>query len=394
MRIAIFSDPHMGFGYGTERFEDAFDAFKEAIEISEHSDLLIIPGDIFDNKNPTTDVLSKAMELLLTLRMSRSGASLVEGIDRRITEISPANTLGMPVIALHGNHERRARGLVNPVQALEKAGLLIHVHCNGLVFQKEGERIAIQGMSAVPDQYAKEVLKQWNPQPIVGAFNILMMHQVFSEFFQSPGSISASVLPDGFDIYLDGDIHKPARGFYNGKPFIISGALIPTQLNKDETEPKGVWFLNTTSKELRFQPLQKQREFHYLEYKIPNREKMQNDIEKILSQPHDKLPIIRIKVLEDFDWKTEMETRYHGKALLSFRKKTNESPIKGISLTEHIASVEETASRLLRENLTKAGLVPKDLEQVFELLVEKKHDEALKMVMENAGKVKSPKTGS
>lgn len=392
MRVAIFSDTHLGFGYGTERYEDSFNAFREALYLARGSDLVVIPGDIFDSKNPTTETLSKAMEMLLELRMSQTGAKLAEGIDRRISEISPVNYMGMPVVALYGNHERRAKGLVNPVQVLEKAGLLIHVHCNGLVFESAGERVAIQGMSAVPDQFAKETLQQWSPKPISGAYNILMMHQVFSEFFQAPGAIPSSVLPPGFDLYVDGDIHKPSVADVRGRPFVVAGSLFPTQLNKDETTQKGVWILNTASKEFRFQPLQKQRKFYFLEYKSPTRKQIQDDVENILVQPHDKPPIIRVKSMSDFEWQGELETRFQGKALLSFRKGGTEKLMQGVPLADHIASVEETASRLLRANLTEAGLDASSLEQVFELLAEKRHEDALELIVESVNKAKEEKT--
>lgn len=391
MRIAIFSDPHLGFGYGTERYEDAFDAFKEALELSKGCDLLLITGDLFNSKAPTTDSLSRAMELLLDLRMSDNGARLVEGINRRISHLSPVNTMGLPVIALHGNHERRAKGLVNSVQALEKAGLLIYVHCNGLVFEKEGERVSIQGMSAVPDQYAKDVLKQWNPQPLTAAFNILMLHQIFSEFFQSPHSISASILPQGFDLYIDGDIHRPRKAAYKDKPFIVSGSLIPTQQNKDETDPKGVWILNTSSGSIDFHPLQKQRKFYFLEYEKPDRQLIENDLEAILTKSHEKKPAIRVRILEDFEWQAEFESKYADRALISFRKRADTKAIEGVSLTEHMASVEETASRLLRENLQKANLRPQDFEHIFELLTEKRQEEALNLIQDAVRKQKAQK---
>ena len=388
MRIAIFSDPHMGFGHGTERYADAFEAFGEALGKSRGCDLVLLAGDIFDSKTPTTDSLSGAMELLLDFRMSASGARLAEGINRRISRLSAVNSMGLPVVALHGNHERRARGLVNPVQALEKAGLLIHVHCNGLVFEKDGERVAVQGMSAVPDQYAEDVLKQWNPQPIRACYNILMLHQVFGEFFQSPHSVPASVLPEGFDLYVDGDIHRPRKAAYRERPFIVAGSLIPTQQNRDEVGPKGVWILNTSSGSVNFHALEQQRKFYFLEYESPDRQAMEKDLERILSGKHAKKPAIRIRLLKGFEWQGELEAKYGDRALVSFRKAAQDKPPEGVSLAEHLASVEETASKLLRENLAKANLRPQDFEHVFELLTEKENDEALRLITEAASKQK------
>jgi len=381
MRVAILSDSHLGFGHGSERYDDPFNAFSEALEKAKGCDLVLIAGDIFDNKNPTTETLSNAMEALLGLRFSGNGATLATTIGRDIATLSPASTMGLPILALHGNHERRAKGLVNPVHALEKAGLLIHLHCNGIVFKRGDECIAVQGMSSVPEQYAEETMKQWNPKPVPGALNILMVHQIFSELYQTPESIPVSMLPRGFDVYVDGDVHKPMRAECNGKPFIVAGSLVPTQQTKDETEPKGIWILDTGMGEIQFLPLEDQRRFYFLEYPEPDRQAMERDIEHILTKPHEKKPAIRIKTGHAFEWSSDLEMKYSANALLSFRSGESKR-LEGVSLIEHIASVEETAAKLLHANLEKAGLPQKAMEHAFELLAEGRGDDALKAVIE------------
>jgi DNA repair exonuclease SbcCD nuclease subunit len=184
MKLAIISDLHFGFGAGTEREEDAFSAASEAFGKAKDADLIILGGDIFDSRDPDADMLSRAMEILQQPLLEKSsGARLVGFVGGKAGgTVSKMSLLGIPVVSIHGTHERRARGLVNPVQALEKAGFTIHLHCNGVIFEKSGERVCIQGLSGVPDQYAESVLKEWDPAPMAGCYNVFVLHQSITEF--------------------------------------------------------------------------------------------------------------------------------------------------------------------------------------------------------------------
>jgi DNA repair exonuclease SbcCD nuclease subunit len=383
MKISIFSDLHLGFAHETERKDDCFDAFEEALEKSLDSDLILIPGDIFDTKNPSTETITRAMELLLNMMIIKNDIKLVAGIGKDIKKLSPINMFGIPVIALHGNHERRAKGLINPVQALEKAGFLIYIHCDGVILEKDGERVAIQGISAVPDKYFDEVLKEWNPKPIDGCFNIFMLHQILGEFFRSEDSLKTSSLPHGFDLYIDGDIHKPQKSIVNGKPLIIAGSLVPTQLSEDETGAKGMWTLDTKTKEIKFIPLENQRKFYFEKFEKADKEVIEKRINEILSHEHKKRPVIRIKLNEKFEWDKEIEAKYEDKAIISFKQVFKEEEIQAKTLEEHKLSVQEMAKKLLRENLEKFNLNPRVFETAFELIVEGKNDDALSLLKDS-----------
>ncbi len=65
MRIAVISDMHLGFGYGTERWDDSFIQGEEAIQsaISFKPDIILIAGDIFNSKNPSQEVFTRAFPL-------------------------------------------------------------------------------------------------------------------------------------------------------------------------------------------------------------------------------------------------------------------------------------------------------------------------------------------
>ncbi len=390
MKIAILSDFHFGFGRGTEREDDPYSAVSEALEKLDGIDLILLGGDLFDSRTPDAAVLSRAMELLHRplLEVSPVKFSGFMG-DRKGEEPSGMALLGIPVVSIHGTHERRVKGLINPVQALEKAGFLIHLHCDGAVFEKEGERVCIQGLSGVPDQYAESVLQEWDPKPLEGCFNIFILHQSVTEFLYAPDTIDLGKIPMGFDYYVNGHIHNPKLTSYEGKPFLLTGSLIPTQLRKEESkEPKSFWILDTRTGETRRVPLERQRRFYYVDF--GGREAFVRKAESIISENPETKPIIRVDVPKDVSDEvvSEIEARYRDRVILSVRKETiEEKKFDSRTLEEHKLSVEELGKKLLGQNLEKEGLDPRIFEDVFELLVAGKSDEAVEMLIrEKKGK--------
>ena len=152
MKISIISDLHLGYGQNTERENDSFEAFQEAVEKSLDCDVILLGGDMFDMKIPNTEVFTSAIGILKKTLEKENGIRIIGGVNKNTDEF-PLIKQGIPVIGIAGNHERRVKGLLNPVEALEKAGFLIYLHCNAIVLEKAGEKIAVHGMSSVPDQF-------------------------------------------------------------------------------------------------------------------------------------------------------------------------------------------------------------------------------------------------
>lgn len=380
MKIAIFSDIHVGFGIGTERENDPFDALKEAIEKSLDCDIILICGDIFDSKKPSADIFSRTIEILLKPLLFSSGAKPVIGIGKDISSLPPLSVLGIPIIAIHGNHERRAKGLINPVQSMERAGFLIYLHCNGIVVEKGDERVAIQGMGAIPEEFVKDVLKEWDPIPIKNCFNIFMFHQLLEGFVFSKSTLKKDILPNGFDLYVTGDLHKPYKDIYNGKNIIFVGSLIPTQLEKNETKQKGIWKVDTKNRKIEFCALEKQRSFYYLEFEGADKKKIKNKIEMILKKGHEKKPIIRIKVKEDIDFIDEIKDIFEDKAIISFRKNIKIEHLVFNKIEDHILSVQEMGRKILERNLAKYGLDKNVFRTIFELLSEGNEEDVINIL--------------
>jgi len=398
MRIAILSDFHFGFGKGSEREEDPYEAFAEAMEKAKGCDLILMCGDIFDTRNPDTETFAKAMELFTKPLLVQTDVKLVQGIEKDISKISDIALMGIPVVAIHGTHERRTKGLLNPVEALEKAGFLIYLHCNGVIFEKGNERIAVQGMSGVPDQYAEQVLLNWNPKPVHGCFNILLLHQSVSGFVYAPHLLELEKIPKGFDMYVNGHIHEAGKSEYGGKPFLLTGSLIPTQLKEESEKPKGFWIIDTNPSAGGDRPagfsevyeeggmrmywveLENQRRVYCRTFENPDAETIESVLVNILKENPDKKPVVRLDLKGNVGDTLvgEIEMKFGEKLILSLRREKPEMKLPARTLEEHKLSVEEMGRKILLENLKKSGLDPGIFENIFELLAEGKAEDAMR----------------
>jgi DNA repair exonuclease SbcCD nuclease subunit len=226
MKIAIFSDPHLGYA----RFEtDSYvQAEKAIISASEKADLILCAGDIFDMKIPKLETLKRAVEIF--------------------------NKAKIPLYAIHGNHERRPKDLVNPVQLLAASTEMKLLHGESAVFEKGGRKIQILGIGSVPEEYATEAVKRsmerFKKEP--GAFSVLMIHQTIKELV--PGGedeLSLDYLETlPFDLIVNGHIHE--TGVKLSGKFIMPGSTVITQLKEDETKGKGYFLYDTEARKSEF----------------------------------------------------------------------------------------------------------------------------------------------
>lgn len=390
MKIAVLSDFHFGYGYG-ELENDSYENVNEAMEKALDSDLILIAGDIFNSRLPKTSTWANAIKILVKPLMRNSTVKFVS-CTKKLEEISKRTLQRLPVITIHGTHERRARGEINALQTLEHAGILIHLHCNTIVFEKDEIKVAVHGMSGVPESYAKSMLYRWNPQPLPNCVNILMIHQSIEPYVYSPlapPTLSLSNLPKGFDLIIDGHIHLSGQEQIDGSILLFPGSLIVTQLEENESEREKGFYLLEVNKEIKtkFIPLENNREFIYREVKIKNnsslRDQIENVLKNILNKPFTKKPVIKLKI---FGEETEVierelkeiERKYYNKAIIIFTKKL-ESP--GISkkieflrnLREQKLSIEEIGLKILKKNLHELKFNSSfDYNQLFRLLTKGK----------------------
>ena len=365
MKIAIVSDMHLGY----ERFsEDALSQAKEALQkASELADAIIIPGDIFDKRYPKPDVISQAMKLFREILSKNFGAEVAEysGQNKIYTK--------KPIVAIPGTHERIAKGKENAVQLLSLAGLLVDTSEATTTLSKGDERVCIFGLGGVSEEMVKPELESLNPKPVPGAFNIFMFHQSIYELLPfSSTFIKYSDLPEGFDLYACGHMHNRVEAKVHGKPLLIPGSTVLTQLKSEEQGNKGFIIFDTESYKYEFVKI-KSRPFIIKEISAN-----QTDAEKIIEECKSTIsdavskggvkPILKIKIsgtasrgFEKADMGLQsIAAKYSKEAIISFD--TQSLSIEGSeSAMEELREgkvdsmpVKELGMHLLSEKLSKS----------------------------------------
>lgn len=275
MKIAILADMHLGYG----RFEE--DSFKQAEyalkDAEKKADILIIAGDIFDVKIPKFETIKRVADIFSTIKK--------------------------PVYTIHGNHERRGRDMVNPLEFLCFFPNVHYFHGKTEIIKAGDEEITITFMGSVPEEFAKTNLnKLVQREPLnqsLKTFKILVIHQSIKEFvYQIEEELCLDDLRDlPFDLIINGHIHQYTKELNGG--LIIPGSTVITQLKKDEQGKRGYVLYDTQKKEHEFIPINS-RLFFYKEFVFEDaslvevKEKIENWINKIKTEHKDA--ILKIKL--------------------------------------------------------------------------------------------------
>ena len=381
LKVAVLSDTHLGFAAGAERENDCYENFEQAIglAIKEDVQLILLCGDIFHDKIPRQEVLGKSIEIFTRINKAMEGRrpALLKRVKSGNTETFKNISLP-PVIAIWGTHERRHPGSTNPVNILEKAGLLGCLHAESILIECNSDRLGIHGLSGVPEPQACDALKAWNPRPFEDCFNVMMLHQNIKEAMPPVDySISFSDLPREF-ISLCGHIHNHSehRHPISRNPIIIVGSTVSTQLQKVDSEvPKGFYIFEFGRENFtyKFMPI-KTRPFFYRTLQVDGKTPADifldvgQEISSVLKENafHENLkPIVRIKLdgtlaegfrPEDFNF-GKVFSEFEQKAILSLDKSNLVSADSGQhsrlleELRDKKLSIDEIGTEILAKNL-------------------------------------------
>lgn len=237
MRIAIISDTHFGYA----RFEE--DSFTQAesafLDAAKKADLIVYAGDVFDSKVPRLETINRVAQIL-------------KKVDK-------------PIYAIHGNHERRSKGMVNAPQLLATIGVLRYFHNEVVPFEIGGERLLFFCLGSMPEEYIKTAIDGLVERHSVdkNAINILVIHQSIREFVLEDEGLSVENLGElPFDVIINGHIHQTLIKM-NGR-LLVPGSTVLTQLKKDESAAKSYIIYDTKTKLAETVPI-KSRPFFYEE---------------------------------------------------------------------------------------------------------------------------------
>ncbi len=288
MKIAITSDYHLGYNA-----DAAPQAEKILAKARQLADVVIAAGDLFDVRVPKQETVNEAAKLFKchAEQMKGRAAGISKG-EKSYEE--------NPVIAIPGTHERRTKGLANVIEVLDSAGVIINCHNAAVVAEKNGEKLCITGMAGVPEEYAVQVVKAMNVKPLAGAFNVFVFHQTLKEVIpMNDKFMTMDDLPPGFDLYVNGHIHWCRELKKNDKLLLIPGSSVITQMRKNETEKKGFWLYDTTTKSYEFVFIDS-RPFFYKElvFEDASLQQILQGIEKTVSEAKSLAanPLVKIKL--------------------------------------------------------------------------------------------------
>jgi DNA repair exonuclease SbcCD nuclease subunit len=404
MKIALFSDLHLGLGKGTQRFEEAFNNAEKCFEIALENDVdvIVLVGDLFNESNPSIEVIQKAFQVFLTARKKESSVKIFH---EKGTEKKEFEFQGIPIITIAGTHEFKGKDSLNILDVFHSSKTLLKLHASIAEIRKGNEKLFIHGLSGIPEKHALNALTAWNPKPISNEKNILLLHQSIKEFLpfddEMTATISLNDLPNEFDLIVDGHLHWTNLQELDGKKFLLVGSTITTQMKKLEQEkPKGLYLYETESGELIFKEIPNQRKlfYHKINFNEAKLSEVLNEcrtlIQKDLIQNNALPPLIRLKLvgtlatgLNESDINlNEILSEFQNKAIFSVSKNfSSKNFSKKIEELRKLHSEKKPISmigfELLEKNLKETDFNNAfDAEKVFQLLEEGKIDEVIDLL--------------
>lgn len=206
MKFAHLADTHLGFRqYGLyEREEDFYSVFSEAVEkiIEERPDFVIHSGDMFDVPRPPTKALLVLQENFAKLKEKN-----------------------IPVYAVSGNHELIMRKNTLPPQVLyERFGVKL-INSEKNFFVHDG--VFIGGCEYKSKYYSKQLKEQigiLEKKAVEYSKRILVLHQGIDRFLPYDFELKLSDIPENFDYYAMGHIHKRIEGYYGRGKLVYPGS--------------------------------------------------------------------------------------------------------------------------------------------------------------------------
>ena len=232
------SDLHLGYSqYGLEaRRQDFDDVFAEIVEktVELKPDFMIIAGDLFHQSRPSNTTLENSIQSFKRLK-----------------------DVGISVLTVDGSHDSAPNMITGTIlHPLDSAGLLFHLpRHQGACWQKPN-CCYVYGIPNFRTRHkTEEALPTFMaanpPTPDSAVSNIFVFHMAIDMPSVNPPYIEAEappeIIPDGFDYYAGGHIHKHFLDKFKTGILAYSGGTETVSYDEAEQQ-KGFLYIKVNQK--------------------------------------------------------------------------------------------------------------------------------------------------
>lgn len=252
------ADLHLGYSqYGLDARRKDFDrAFQELVDktVELKPDFMIIAGDLFHHAHPSNVTLENAIRNFSRLRKA-----------------------GIPVLTVDGSHDSAPNAVTGTIlYPLDSTGLIYHLpRHEGACWRKEGCCYVYGVPNFRTRRKTEELLpafmEQNKPTPDPTLFSIFVLHMALDISSLTPPYMEAEappeLIPEGFNYYAAGHVHKPYRDKFKTGMLVYSGSTETVSYNEAKND-KGFYYVEVDEKGTaspQFMRLESSRKFVVLE---------------------------------------------------------------------------------------------------------------------------------
>jgi len=232
------ADLHLGYAqYNLDARRQDFDkAFKEVVDktIELKPDFMLIAGDLFHQPRPSNVTLEAVITRFRCLREA-----------------------GIPVFAVDGGHDSAPNTVTGTIlNPLDSAGLLHYLpRHEGACWHNEN--CYVYGVPNFrtrrkTDEQLPLYLEQNKPTPDPSLFNIFLFHMAIDlPYIEKPYQMEAEgspeLIPEGFNYFAGGHVHKPSKTKFKNGLLVYSGCTETVNYDDAQIE-KGFYHVEVNEK--------------------------------------------------------------------------------------------------------------------------------------------------
>jgi exonuclease SbcD len=220
------ADLHLGYAqYNLDaRREDFENAFREVVDkaLDLKPDFMIIAGDLFNQARPSNVTL-----------------------ETTITNFRRLRDAGVPVLTVDGGHDSAPNIVTGTIlNPLDRAGLIHYLpRHEGASWRNESCYVYGVPNFRTKTRTAEQLplfFEQNKPEPNPDLFNVFLFHMALDLPYITPPHIEAEaspeIMPDGFNYFAGGHVHKPSINKFKNGLLVYSGCT--ETVNYDDAKIK------------------------------------------------------------------------------------------------------------------------------------------------------------